>query len=506
MKRKKKAISLRWYLLGSFAIFLAVAIAVTWFFQIFLLNFMYERIQRKEIKKAAETLAASLESENLEEIAYELSADSNMGIMIYRIESGKATKILPEKNADRQLFLIPPDRISELYQSVKNDPDQTRLTKVTFGGQEVETTFWEELFSHRSGLSKDGVPPEAMSLLYIRVIKGSNGSEYVVFLNLQLLPLDSTVNTLKRQFLWITVILILASVLISVYLSDRILRPIRKINKAAEKLGEGDYQADFSGKGYRETQELAKTLHYAAEELSRTDQLQKELIANISHDLRTPLTMIRAYSEVMRDIPGENTPENIQVVIDETNRLSELVTDLLDLSRIQSGTQKPKMESFDLTELTREVLGRYDSLIKVQGYRILSETGSEPTFVYADRGMLLQVIYNLINNAINYTGTDKTVTVRQTVSNGEVRVDISDTGEGIPEEQIPLIWDRYYKVDRVHRTSRIGTGLGLSIVKNILELHHARYGVESKVGEGSRFWFALPTVPASDRQITEPAE
>ena len=506
MKRKKKAISLRWYLLGSFAVFLAVAIAVTWFFQIFLLNFMYERIQRKEIKKAADTLAASIGSENMEEIAYEISMDGNMGIMIYRIESGKATKLLSEKNTDRRLFMIPPERISELYQSVKDDPNGARLTKVTFGGQEVETTFLEEVFPNRPGFSKDGVPPEAVSLLYIRVIQEADGTEYVVFLNLQLLPLDSTVNTLKRQFLWITVILILASVLISVILSNRILRPIRKINKAAEKLGKGNYQADFSEKGYRETQELAKTLNYAAGELSRTDQLQKELIANISHDLRTPLTMIRAYSEVMRDIPGENTPENIQVVIDETNWLSELVTDLLDLSRIQSGTQKPNMEVFDLTELTKEVLGRYDTLIKVQGYRILSETPSDPTFVYADRGMLLQVIYNLINNAINYTGSDKTVTVRETISDGTVRMEILDTGEGIPEEQIPLIWDRYYKVDRVHKTSRIGTGLGLSIVKNILELHRAEYGVESTVGKGSCFWFSLLTVPAPIDQTTEPNE
>ena len=110
------------------------------------------------------------------------------------------------------------------------------------------------------------------------------------------------------------------------------------------------------------------------------------------------------------------------------------------------------------------------------------------------------MIYNLINNAINYTGADKTVTVCQTVTEKEVRIDISDTGEGIPEEQIPLIWDRYYKVDRVHKTSRIGTGLGLSIVKNILELHNAQYGVESKVGDGSRFWFTLPTVPAPEDQ------
>ena len=200
MKQKRKAISLRWLLLGSFALFLAVAIAVTWFFQIFLLNFMYEQMQKKEIRKAADTLAASLESEDLEEIAYGVSADSNMGVLIYKIESNKAVKLLPEKNNDRQLFLIPPNRISELYQSAKSEPDGTLLTKVTFGGQEVNTTFLEELLPKGKKPSKDGIPPEATSLLYVRVIEGSDGSEYVIFLNIQLLPLDYTVNTFHHFF------------------------------------------------------------------------------------------------------------------------------------------------------------------------------------------------------------------------------------------------------------------------------------------------------------------
>ena len=118
--------------------------------------------------------------------------------------------------------------------------------------------------------------------------------------------------------------------------------------------------------------------------------------------------------------------------------------------------------------------------------------------------MLLQVLYNLINNAINYTGADQRVTVTQTVSDGRVRIDVTDTGAGIAQDQIPLIWDRYYKVDKTHQRAMIGTGLGLSIVKGILELHGASYGVESEPGHGSTFWFSLP-IMAEEKNYNEEA-
>ena len=155
------------------------------------------------------------------------------------------------------------------------------------------------------------------------------------------------------------------------------------------------------------------------------------------------------------------------------------------------GVRCPVMEFFNLTVAVREVMGRYEAFTRAQGYHIRLETDGE-VFVFADRNMILQVIYNLINNAINYTGEDLSVTVVQSVQDGRVRISVRDTGEGIPPDQLPLIWDRYYKVDRVHRMARMGTGLGLSIVKGILEVHGAKYGVDSTVGKGSVFWFELP--------------
>ena len=150
-------------------------------------------------------------------------------------------------------------------------------------------------------------------------------------------------------------------------------------------------------------------------------------------------------------------------------------------------------EVFPLTETVRQVLLRYEKLIHHDGYNICFSADAE-AWIDADRGMILQVMYNLINNAVNYCGPDKTVEVTQMVKDGYVSISVRDHGEGIPPEQISMIWDRYYKVDRVHRRAMIGTGLGLSIVKGILEMHGAQYGVESTVGVGSNFWFRMPTV------------
>ena len=152
-----------------------------------------------------------------------------------------------------------------------------------------------------------------------------------------------------------------------------------------------------------------------------------------------------------------------------------------------------KLSEFNLTDRIQEVLERYNKLKEQDGYRIDFEY-QEEVYVCADEFKIFQVIYNLINNAVNYTGSDKRVLVRQLVKEQIVRIEVIDSGEGISEENLPYVWDRYYKVDKTHKRAVMGTGLGLSIVKNILELHHAHYGVESIPSAGSKFWFELTVI------------
>jgi signal transduction histidine kinase len=213
------------------------------------------------------------------------------------------------------------------------------------------------------------------------------------------------------------------------------------------------------------------------------------LIGNNHHATINPGEDIQIFE---RDIPGENSPENVQVIIDEATRLSLLVNDLLDISRLQAGTEKIKCEEYNLTRSIRDIISRFDKLKENDGYNITFETDGDIT-VNADEARIAQAVYNLIGNAINYTGEDKSVRVVQKIYDGKVRIEITDSGEGIAKEELPYIWDRYYKVDKTHKRAEAGTGLGLSIVKTVFESHGAVYGVDSTVGEGSTFWFELDT-------------
>ena len=324
-------------------------------------------------------------------------------------------------------------------------------------------------------------------------------SEYLVLVESEITPVASVVDTLRYQLIIMTVVIVILSVVMAIIVAKVISKPISDATEKAKELADQNYDLTFSGGKYREITELNDTLSYAAQELKKVDDLQKELIANISHDLRTPLTMITGYAEIMRDLPGEATPENVQIIIDEANRLNDLVTDLLDISRLRSGTAGLKLVPFSLTNCIKNTFARYQKLVESDGLNIVFEHDCE-VFVKGDELRMTQVLYNLVNNAVNYIGEDKTVIVRQTVNDGMVKIEVIDHGEGIPQEKLDYIWDRYYRVDKEHQRAIIGTGLGLSIVKNILLAHDADFGVASKIGSGSDFYFSLPVVDIEEEK------
>jgi signal transduction histidine kinase len=283
---------------------------------------------------------------------------------------------------------------------------------------------------------------------------------------------------------------------ISLYVSRKIAKPIENITKSAEKLAKGDFKTKFDGRGYLEAHRLADTLTYAENELSKVDTMQRDLIANISHDLRTPLTMLKAYAEMIRDLSGDNPKkraEHLEIIINETDRLALLVNDVLDLSKLESGKQKLSCTSFDIRSKLSEIISRFKGISQKMGYHIHFMPDAE-RMVYCDVVKIEQVIYNLINNAINYTGADKQVYVRQINQSDGVLIEIEDTGDGIEEDKIKLIFDKYYRSEN-HKREVVGTGLGLSIVKAVLKLHNYDYGVKSVLGKGSIFWFKISDSP-----------
>lgn len=324
------------------------------------------------------------------------------------------------------------------------------------------------------------------------LVYGAKIQDAVLYISTPLDPVDSTTGILQTQLIYVTIIALLLGFVIAYFLARKLAKPISKITHTASQLATGNYDIHFEKGYYAEVDELAATLNHAAKELTEVEKLRRELIANVSHDLRTPLTMIKAYTEMIRDISGENKEKreaHLKVINDEADRLSLLVNDILDLSVMQAANEEAKQDNINLSSTVKKVLSRFEPLAIHEGYIIKTKIGQD-LYVLADEFRLEQVFYNLIGNAINYIGEDKTMAVNLIDLGSGVRFEVRDNGCGIPEEELPFIWDRYYK-SRNHKRSMVSTGLGLSIVKSILEMHNAKYGVESELGKGSIFWFEL---------------
>ena len=471
-------------------LFLLLLLGLLWLFQVVFFGEIYKTVRIAQITGAADEIEGALELDDLSlrNLTAQTVREKQVCVLVFD-ENGNIL-VTEEVLSDCIIHGMTPRSIYMLYAFAEQNGGEklSRFRLDAFRNIRYESDFY------------DRVPPPdddtaVESIIYTRVVPSpSRGKDLVIMLNTTISPVASTVRTLQTELIIISAVMIVLALALSFLLAKRVAAPIVRINRGAKKLAEGNYDIRFGADSYREVAELSDTLNYAAEELAKTGALQRELIANISHDLRTPLTMITGYAEVMRDIPGENTPENVQIIIDEARRLTSLVNDVLDISRLQTGTQELCPEEFNLTETVREVIGRFGKLTEQDGW-VIEFAADEEVMVTADRTRILQVIYNFINNAITHAGGDKTVLVAQRIiAEGDarrVRIEVTDHGEGIPPEAIPNIWDRYYKVDKTHRRAQTGSGLGLSIVKSILELHHARYGVDSAVGEGSTFWFEL---------------
>ena len=497
-EKVREKISIKWKVFLYLLSFTVILLAILWVFQICYLDTFYKLIKYREAKNALEKVI-DIEKElpsDAETQIDSIAAEGNLSILVADSEGNVIHSA--EYIMNSQMSSIPKKEFEQYYQQAK---EQGGKAKIEFEGSR-NITFPLEGQPPVNNESQQ-VPPQpkndflqnhgqkmVQSAIYVEIVEDGTNA-FVVMVNSQLTPVDATVDTLRIQFIWISVILLLLSLVIALLLSRKISRSIIKVNDSARELAKGDYSVEFSGKDYREIAQLSETLNYAARELEKTEGFRKELLANVSHDLRTPLTMIIAYAEVMRDLPGENTPENVQVIIDESRRLTMLVNDMLDISKLQAGVMEKEASVYNLTESIQSVFERYNKLKEQDGYTIEFQY-EEEVMVEADEFKIFQVIYNLVNNAINYTGADKKVLVRQLVRENMVRIEVNDTGDGITREDLPYVWDRYYKVDKTHKRAVMGTGLGLSIVKNILELHEAAYGVESRIGEGSTFWFELP--------------
>jgi two-component system sensor histidine kinase ArlS len=329
-------------------------------------------------------------------------------------------------------------------------------------------------------------------IVYGKVIR-SNFSNYYLFVNSPLEPVDSIIKFFQEQYFLYTLIVMILSLIVSFLISNRLSKPIIDMNKSAKKLATGDYDVHFNESYFSETNELAGTLNDATEKLSKVDELRKDLIANVSHDIKTPLTMIKAYAEMIQDISGDNKEkreEHLEVIISEVDYLDHLVNDMNTLSKVQSGNYELYEVNFDLSLKIREIVKLNAATIEKHKLNIIENIPDEMV-IYADEVKIGQVIYNFLTNAIKNTEENKNIYINAFRIKDRVRVEIVDEGVGISDEELPYIWDRYYKIDKQFVRTQESSGLGLAIVKAILDTHNAKYGVESKKGKGSMFYFEL---------------
>lgn len=459
----------------SFVVFAISIFIILWLMQVIFLQSYYSSMKKSQVEQLAENIEKIYLNESGYETLIDKVAYQNLS-NIYIIDLNKNIKY---NSFNNNIFLN--NKLPLPSRNMSIDTDEVIKKIKESSGKDIK-------YTHKIDKLKTEI------FIYARLMQNNE----ILILVTSIDPIDATTSVLKNQLIYVTIIALVISSIISIFISKWISKPIRDMKKGAEKLAKGIYDVKFEKAGYNEIDELADTLNFTTDELSKTDKIRKELIANVSHDLRTPLTMIKAYAEMIRDLSGDNKikrEEHLQVIINETDRLTRLVNDMMDLSKIEAGKVKLKTENVNYINFVSEVVER---IKKINNSNLNIEFKTiKDVYVNIDKTKIEQVLYNLITNAINHAGENKDIIIKITVLDKKIKTEIIDNGVGIAKEDIPHIFDRYYKCDKLYKRETNGSGLGLSIVKNILIAHNANYGVVSTLGEGSNFWFELEKIKPS---------
>ena len=447
-------------ILKYFIIFSLIILFLLWILQILLFKSFYKYQKISDIKTSSKLIKNSINTNNYEKVLNKIAFDNsvciemnnnNYDLLYSSTYFGKGCISSLEKSYRYKYDFISKQKQEETYELINEEFNNTTL---------------------------------------VQALKLNN--KYI-FINTSLEPIDGITPLIQKQLIVITILIYIISIVLAYYISNHISEPIKDINSKAKNLTKGNYNITFNeDTNIKELEELSKTLNETTKELSRTDELRRDLMANVSHDLKTPLTMIKAYAEMSTDLHKDNLEkqkEDMNIIIEETDRLTLLVNDILELSKMETINEELEINEFDLIKMINNILDKYKVLEETESYNFIFIHKDKKLLIEANENKLYQVIYNLINNAINYTGEDNTVTIKVT-NKDKIKVEIIDTGKGIKEEDIPYIWDKYYKNKKKHKRNLIGTGLGLSIVKKILEEHNYNYGVKSS-SKGTNFYFEI---------------
>ena len=326
-----------------------------------------------------------------------------------------------------------------------------------------------------------------------QAVKGSfyNGT-YTIIVSTNLSRTDSIVAIVSTQLQTATIVGLVLAVLASAVITAWFLHPMMKLSNATKEIAKGNYDVKVELNSADELGQLAHDFNLMTEEIKRSQELQRELIASISHDLRTPLTIIKGYAESIKDITGDNKEirdQQLQTIIDEADRLSGMVGSSLEYAKLKQGAYKLNIVQFDIADMCQDITDVYSHKAEEEN-KSIAYSGPESVYVFADAQLMERVLHNFVSNALLHTPEHTRVTIAIKIQeNGKVKISVYDSGEGIKKEDIPHLFDKYYRARKGEGGT--GTGLGLAIVKSIMENHKFPYGVNSEEGLGAEFWFEI---------------
>lgn len=457
----------------------SVILIIMWLLGVVFLQDFYEYTKELDVKKVqvdiVKTLSKGDITENYEKLL-EISRENDLFVEVFDNEG----KIIV---SPYMYFMQNDSRIRMSFGNMMSSIVATNAVK-----EMIETGESSKVLKIKP--KEEQQKEQENAIMLINKFKAGDMNYYVATRS-SLVPIQSTADILGRLFVVIMLVVLVVSLVLAFAFASTITKPIRKLSVAARQVAAGNYDVNLQVENADELGVLTNDFNEMTKELGKVDSIRKDLIANVSHELRTPLTMIKGYAETIRDLSGdipEKREKQLGIIIDETDRLSGLITNMLDLSRLQADKLDFAFEEFNLTKMLKKLMERYD-IYTQQGF-VFNMNLAEDVMVTGDYARLEQVVCNLVDNAINHSIDTQTVDIVLT-ENGVFNV--RNFGDVIEPEDIRHIWDRYYKIDKSGRRRIAGTGIGLSIVKEILTRHNFKYGVTSDKTNGTNFWIDFKT-------------
>ncbi|MBQ6211655.1 MAG: HAMP domain-containing histidine kinase [Ruminococcus sp.] len=473
---KCKTNSFRKKLISYFMFFTVVIFTVLWLLQTVFLQKFYNGMIIKNTVKVADKISEESRNSDITSYIDDISRSNSILVFVTDIDGN---------------VIYSSDEYKKNHKArLKNE--MTELRNEHWQYRELPENYSEFLNEVKSSADGTADIKTDDSYVYGRLIDFySSDDKAVLYLSTPLNAVGSTARIIRIQLIWVTLLSISIAFVLALFMSKSFSKPVAQLYEKAHKLGADDDDVNFNEGFCIELDELNTTLDTTSEKLKKNRDFQNELLANVSHDLRTPLTMIKGYAEMIRDISREDEKqcaEDVAVIVEEADRLTALVNEILEYSELQMSDSETVMNDVVLSDTVTSVADSFEKLYSKEGY-VFERNIADNIHVKGNAARLQRAVYNLLDNAVRHAGEDKWTGVSLRTEKGNVIIEISDHGSGIAADELEHIWDRYYT--RRQRSGKGVSGLGLAIVKQIVSQHNGVCKAESVVGTGSVFSIEL---------------